>query len=631
MKIFNFIVILVLSISFSKLSAQPAAPENLNTSTVTFQYEGISKTAVKLIWDKVKDEEGNNIPIYEIFRKDGDLSSPNEFTSLGQVLWANHKFDNEVIIGNTYTYYVVAKDFSSKVSDRSNYSEITVGDDSTGSETSSISGTVIDAETKQPIENVNVVMVSTSSMTVNIVKTDAFGKYIGQVLPGEYIIYFRADQDYFHQYFNNVKHVWEATRISLNDGEELSNIDVELEPINYGQLFEVSGKVTDNDGNPLIARINVFIDNSEKSTKRHYHARTDNNGNYSVMVPENVTIIVFAMPIESGFYGEFYDNTNFLSEADRIFVDRNISNIDFKLDEVFEGNASLKGIVQNSDEEPVEAMIIAIKLGVERNNRHSSLRTFTDQGSFSYSNLLPGDYILYAIPEEGYLPTFYKENGEITNSWKEADVISLDNNSSKNIVLNLTEIPNYPEAGIGELSGSVTDDQGQPVSEAILLIYDNQNQIVNYSLTDLDGKYSVSNLETGFYTISCSNYGLSYEENNNVFVGIDNQSNSNFILSQDIPVNVNKIDIINQYILIQNYPNPFNPSTIIEFSILEQSEVELKVFDILGAEIKTLMNNQLPTGNYKVEFSANDLPSGLYIYQLKTKDFIQSRKMLLLK
>ncbi len=83
--------------------------------------------------------------------------------------------------------------------------------------------------------------------------------------------------------------------------------------------------------------------------------------------------------------------------------------------------------------------------------------------------------------------------------------------------------------------------------------------------------------------------------------------------------------------LFQNYPNPFNPSTTIEFSIPQESFVKLKVFDILGNEVATLANDNYPGGDYKIDFNGDDLPSGFYIARMKAGNFIQTRKMILLK
>ncbi len=89
--------------------------------------------------------------------------------------------------------------------------------------------------------------------------------------------------------------------------------------------------------------------------------------------------------------------------------------------------------------------------------------------------------------------------------------------------------------------------------------------------------------------------------------------------------------IVNEFKLEQNFPNPFNPSTKINYQIPEISVVTIKVYDVLGNEIATLVNEEKSTGSYEIKFSAKGLPSGIYFYQLKTSSFIQTRKMILLK
>jgi hypothetical protein len=83
--------------------------------------------------------------------------------------------------------------------------------------------------------------------------------------------------------------------------------------------------------------------------------------------------------------------------------------------------------------------------------------------------------------------------------------------------------------------------------------------------------------------------------------------------------------------LKQNYPNPFNPSTKIRYSVPQSSNVVIKVFDVLGNEIETLVNGEKPAGTYEVIWYAENLPSGVYFYQLKAGSFIETKKMLLLK
>ena len=106
----------------------------------------------------------------------------------------------------------------------------------------------------------------------------------------------------------------------------------------------------------------------------------------------------------------------------------------------------------------------------------------------------------------------------------------------------------------------------------------------------------------------------------------------------DAATEVEKFDknIPSNYSLEQNYPNPFNPTTKIKYSIpfVETHHaitVQIKVYDLLGNEVATLVNERKQPGKYEVDFNAKKLPSGVYFYRLKVRDFIQTRKMILLR
>jgi ligand-binding sensor domain-containing protein len=90
-------------------------------------------------------------------------------------------------------------------------------------------------------------------------------------------------------------------------------------------------------------------------------------------------------------------------------------------------------------------------------------------------------------------------------------------------------------------------------------------------------------------------------------------------------------EIPKKFSLYQNYPNPFNPTTTIEFDIPERTNVKLTIYDILGREIETLIDKELEPGKYKINFTATNLPSGVYFYTLKTPKFTKTNKMLLIK
>jgi len=114
------------------------------------------------------------------------------------------------------------------------------------------------------------------------------------------------------------------------------------------------------------------------------------------------------------------------------------------------------------------------------------------------------------------------------------------------------------------------------------------------------------------------------------YVGLSNDG----IYKSIKPVTSIRSDLYNypeSYVLYQAFPNPFNPTTKIKYSLKDDGKVSLKIFNSLGEEVRTLVNEIRPAGNYEVEFNASNLPSGVYIYSIQAGEFVSSKKMILLK
>ncbi len=122
------------------------------------------------------------------------------------------------------------------------------------------------------------------------------------------------------------------------------------------------------------------------------------------------------------------------------------------------------------------------------------------------------------------------------------------------------------------------------------------------------------------YNMDVSDNGL-WCNIDDIFIG-----NHSAIGIEPIGSNVPKI-----FALRQNYPNPFNPVTNIEFDLPKSEFVNLVVFNTLGQEVKTLVNETKPAGSYRVDFDASGLPSGAYFYRITAGDFVQTNKMMLVK
>ncbi|MBK6507075.1 MAG: T9SS type A sorting domain-containing protein [Ignavibacteria bacterium] len=129
---------------------------------------------------------------------------------------------------------------------------------------------------------------------------------------------------------------------------------------------------------------------------------------------------------------------------------------------------------------------------------------------------------------------------------------------------------------------------------------------MNYSFTD-------RNLNTGLY-----NYRLKQVDYNGDF--------EYFNLSNEVNIGVPV-----KFELSQNYPNPFNPSTKINYDLPYDGIVSIKIVDISGREVSTLVNEFQPAGYYSIDFNAINLSSGIFFYTLTTKNDVETRKMLLMK
>ena len=94
---------------------------------------------------------------------------------------------------------------------------------------------------------------------------------------------------------------------------------------------------------------------------------------------------------------------------------------------------------------------------------------------------------------------------------------------------------------------------------------------------------------------------------------------------------LNNNNLVKTYKLSQIYPNPFNPSTNIRYQIPSAGRVTLKIYDILGRGVKTLVNEYQTSGSYEKSFNAVNLASGIYFYQIRVNNFVATKKMILIK
>ena len=125
--------------------------------------------------------------------------------------------------------------------------------------------------------------------------------------------------------------------------------------------------------------------------------------------------------------------------------------------------------------------------------------------------------------------------------------------------------------------------------------------------------------------------GMVFAPNGDLF--ITTLQDDNILKISNLPVGVEDESnfVADEFSLQQNYPNPFNPSTSIQYRLSSNSNISLKVYDVLGNEVATLVNEEKPEGSYEVKFDASGLSSGIYFYKLSAGSLVETKKMILIR
>ena len=228
-----------------------------------------------------------------------------------------------------------------------------------------------------------------------------------------------------------------------------------------------------------------------------------------------------------------------------------------------------------------------------------------DQAGYNFGTTVT----LTATPATGY--SFTAWSGDATGS---TNPLAVTINGNKNITANFA-INRYtvtltasPKNG-GTVSGSGIYDYGSSVTIAAVAknITGSKFQFINWT-------------ENGIEISKNTSYTFNITANKNLI--------ANFL---DITSVEDEGGIPTKFVLSQNYPNPFNPSTTIRYNLPKEAMVSIKVYDMLGREMKTLIKEYKSAGSYNVEFNASNLTSGIYFYRLTAGDFTQVKKLVLMK
>lgn len=614
---------------FGLAYAQPTAPVNLTAKVqkaAHFQY-------ISLTWDYSKESKDIKFTVY---KKKGGLSDEGSFGKVYGIINGRLYIDKNIAEGQTYSYYVAAVSKAGQ-STPSDTIEISAG---AASVMAFLTGSVTDEETGVAIKKARVMVIPVEGWHGSMLSANDSGYFSCKVPSGSYILQFSA-AGYTPEFYENAGTIAAATKITLK-GDTVSVIAA-LKKYTAPVKYAISGTVKDSSGKAVKARITAYILNSD-FRKKDAHAETDSAGAYTLKLSQGDSVVVYAEAKSKTYLSEFYNDKYELSEADKLVISGDLA-IDFVLREKPVYSNGVAGMVSADDSvsTPLKANITLFKAREDSHGRNFRKTTMSDSlGNYSFTNLEPGKYIALAVPMGKYLPSFYRTDGVATLKWKQADTITVNENS---YITGISfKVVSRPDSGYAIIKGHVKNSSWKSVklnantdgvSGAIVYATDENSNTVNYAATDGNGDFIISGLEPGNYTLTTDK--VAYAGSISASVAVD--YSTNFTATQDLTltpetvsaVSGNSNAIITDFALSQNYPNPFNPSTLISYQLPKAGMVTLKVYNIIGQEIATLVNEAKNAGQYSIRFDGTNLTSGIYLYKMSSGNVTMTKKMILMK
>lgn len=378
-----------------------------------------------------------------------------------------------------------------------------------------------------------------------------------------------------------------------------------------------------------------------------FFIKVDSTGKYSMSIPTGSYIAFAKAP---GYAIQFYLNQSDFTSANVLALQADSGSINFTLSvlpPLAIGGIS-GAVLDTAKGVGVRSRVMAFRdRWMKHDDFHVSPVYTTDSdtlGNYSFNQLLPGSYVVFAVPVGNYTPAYYT-NDTSTAHWKHATRIVINGNTVSGINIFVRPL-GVSMRGFTGVNGTVRVGGQGTVAGAFVYALAG-GQVSGYAITDNSGNYSISGLAPGTYSVSVDKTGFDEVATQSATVSYNNSTTStggqtstpvtqtvNFSVlgTPTVSTGVSRsADIVRDYSLGQNYPNPFNPSTTITFDIPKAGMTALRVYNILGQEVTTLINSVMTSGSHQVQFNAAQLGSGVYFYKLQSGNFVETRKMVLLK
>jgi hypothetical protein len=547
-----------------------------------------------------------------------------------------------------------------------------------------ITGKVVDDATRKPIAGVFIRFFgkyvitpmalpsmdpASSVVYPPAVVTDSLGVYQARLDTGLYLV--KADAPmvsawvggYQSEWFDNVTDPAKATPVHVTPGSTFA-ADFGLSKIVPPGTVTIEGTVTDTLGN-LLGRATVVImrtlqeldltsartggmsgpDDESVDVEAVGYCRgvlwkglTDSLGHFRAKVPSGRSYIALAS--KWGYLPEYYDNKRNPTLADVIIADGNKTGIDFSLGLNPMLNNSVSGRVRDSLGNGVPSRVVLIPAQPWGLFLRMVRFGHTDaQGSYTISDVRRGNYFVLAVPFGGYAPAFYTAGAYGVMRWQRADTVNV-NGDVAGIDIGVVKIKSV---GLANLTGRVLGTNGASLQGARVCATSPTGEVVGFGITDIRGGYTIGGIAEGNVDITADMDGYASNMRSiTISSGQYSISVGDIGLTSVVTGVQEKSIIPSAYQLHANYPNPFNPSTTIIYDMPLAGLATLRVYNVLGQEIATLVNGIVPAGRNSVVWNGTDrtgrnVASGVYLYRFSSANavgkvtFTQVRRMLLMK
>jgi hypothetical protein len=468
------------------------------------------------------------------------------------------------------------------------------------------------------------------------------GRYFMYVPAGTYKFHIEGD-GFEAQWYSNATTADDATAKTLTCNTILE-IHFTVAALPMPDALTVSGTVTDQEtGEPLRAVV-AFEVTSKRDGRaiRVARAETREDGSYSVQLSEGMSYIAFAKPVgkHARQYGvEFFEETADHTTATPVAVDGNRSNVNFTLAKLPEYANSLSGFLKNTDGAAVTGKVSLYMLadahGKDKNDDVPVHKKFvysvetTEDGTFLFSNLVPGKYVMFGQPNaRPTTPGWYIKDGTASKEWKDGTVIAVEEVMPAVMFDFVLGVGEKELRGQGTVRGFVLHNKVQGVNNsgdatqglvtvhgALVMALDSRGAVVDWTLSDLHGGYTLSNLPVASVTIFADRIGMRSATN---VITVDGMSRAN----QDVTMALSDVtsSVETPTVLSENgfnlWPNPASASATVQF-VSSATTATIVVTSTDGTVVST-MQPETVEGLTRVVVPTVSLPSGRYLVRITT-------------